>query len=237
MSGQAPPLSQINAPTHGSEQRDGNAWVRRLRDWPLLHSLIVGARDWRTAIIDRWLRIHTTGERTRPDGTAFDDSLHYGAIDYLLLRRLMKPLRFGSSDVVFEVGCGMGRTVCCFARRRVGKCVGIEMDPVLAEIAAVNARRMRGRRAPIDIRVGDAALADYTEGTIFWFNNPFGAATMSAVLRAIELSLAARPRSIQIAYCHPCQEHVLAACTWLRCVHRYRPLLYSTAEASYWVNV
>lgn len=208
----------------------------RLTRWRMLHSTINAARDSRTALIDRLLNIHTTGYRESPTGATFADSIYYGANDYLLLRKLIKPLRLAPDDVVFEVGCGMGRTVCAFARKNIKKCVGIEIDQTLAAITAENARTLRGRKALIEIHAVDAALADYTQGTIFWFNNPFGAQTMAAVMRAIELSLQAHPRSIQVAYIHPLQEHVLAACPWLRCVHRAHPILYTSAEASYWTN-
>jgi precorrin-6B methylase 2 len=89
----------------------------------------------------------------------------------------MKPVRIADHDVVMDIGCGMGRVLCVFARRRLKKCIGIEFSGELAGIAERNARALRGRRAPIEIRIGDAAEADYTEGTIFWIYNPFGERT------------------------------------------------------------
>ena len=39
------------------------------------------------------------------------------------------------ADTVIDIGCGMGRALCLFARRNVRKCIGIEYDPGFAERA------------------------------------------------------------------------------------------------------
>src|SRR4029453_3693274 len=123
-----------------------------------------------------------------------------------------------------------------FARTSVRKCIGIEFAPELAAKAQANAASLRGRRAPIEVRIGDAAACDYSDGTIFWLNNPFGAATLSAVMGRIGESLQASPRRIQIAYIYPFHKQVLASLPWLRCVHREQSMFCTTSEALYWSN-
>src|SRR5207249_4329434 len=56
----------------------------------------------------------------------FRDGKHYETIPYGLFRRFLKPLRAGPADVVYDIGCGLGRFLCVFGRMKVAKCVGIE---------------------------------------------------------------------------------------------------------------
>ncbi|MFB3818315.1 MAG: class I SAM-dependent methyltransferase [Candidatus Methylomirabilales bacterium] len=119
-------------------------------------------------------------------------------------------------DVCFDVGCGKGRTVCHFARMRVRKVVGIEVSARLAACAAANARSLRGRVAPIEIRNTDAALADYDEGTLFFMFNPFGAKTMTSVLSRIEAAHRPAKRQVRIVYVNPILREALGGLPWLR---------------------
>jgi SAM-dependent methyltransferase len=208
------------------------------RSIDLVRSAVNAARTARAGAIDKWLRIDTIQSNTggNGSGTTFGDEVFYEATDYLLLLRYMKPLRLGPDDVVYELGCGLGRTLCMFARREVRKCVGIEFNPELATKARANAARLRGRRAAVEVRVADAAHSDYSDGTIFWLNNPFGPYTLSAVMQRIAESLQNRPRTIRIAYIYPFHRDVIDALPWLRCVHREHSIFCGTSEAFYWTN-
>ena len=207
----------------------------QLRRCEPLRSAVSTVRDWRCAAIDRWLRIDTAARGgSRSLNTLYDDPVYYEATDYLLLRRYMRPIQLAPGDVVYDIGCGLGRTLCMFARRNVRKCVGIEVSRELAAKARQNAARLRGRCAPIEIRDNDAVLAEYDEGTVFWLNNPFGRETLNAVLQAIARSVGARPRPIQIAYIYPFCKEAFDSHRWLRCVHRERSVFHGTSEALYW---
>src|SRR4051812_12826289 len=152
----------------------------RLRGLGLLKAAVVSVRRARTALIERYLSIDTCG----PDGdecavsTGFADAQGYQAIDYLLLRDYLSRVSMGPADVFYDVGCGEGRTLCLAARRPIARCVGIEVDPVLGAKARSNGDRLRGRKARIEVRLGDAAEADYSERTVYWLFNPFGARTL-----------------------------------------------------------
>ncbi|MFG0242158.1 MAG: methyltransferase domain-containing protein [Phycisphaerales bacterium JB054] len=115
----------------------------------------------------------------------------------------------------YEVGCGLGRVVCDVARRRVERVVGIELCAELASVAELNASRVRGRLASVEIRTGDAAEAVYDGGTVYFMFNPFGAATMSAVMDRIRESLERDPRQIRIVYMNPLHDEVLSRQPWL----------------------
>jgi predicted RNA methylase len=216
-----------------------------LRSIPGLPRMVRFARRLRANLIDRRLNIHTAPPPDRHLNfelpTSFDDATEYQVVDYILLRRYMKPVRVGPDDVLIDIGCGMGRVLCVFARKRLRKCIGVEFSKELASIAKRNARSLRSRLAPIEIRIGDAIEADYSEGTIFWIYNPFGERTMHAVLSQLGRSLSASPRRIQIVYVNPVCEAVFREFSWLTCtsVNNF-PLYKSGAEGSkvsYWTNL
>lgn len=176
---------------------------------------------WR-ALNESWLGITTTEDtpvagapdQNRPT-TRHADNYAYSTPDYLDLRRILGRARLAPADVFYDIGCGMGRVVCLAARHRVTKSVGIELNPGLAAVARCNAERLRGRRAPIEVRVADAVTADLGDGTIYYLFNPFGAETLRAVLANIERSLAARPRDVRFIYVNPQHADAFTDARWL----------------------
>ena len=201
-------------------------------------STVLFGRHVRDRVIDRCLNIATPYPHRRPYNLAthFRDAVPNEPLDYLLLRRFMQPERLNDSDIVFDIGCGMGRVLCMFARRPVRKCVGIEFDATLVRVARANAQRLLGRRCEIEVRCGDAIDADYSGGTVYWMYNPFGPCTIRTVLRRIEDTLIAAPRQIQIAYVNPLHGAVFAEFPWLRCVSQDKSAFYGTYGARYWTN-
>lgn len=203
------------------------------------HKLYLKLSAYTTKLIDEILNIDTVSlpAKAISRDMRVDDSVIYEGISYLQLWRYINSLKLSSDDVVFDIGCGMGRVLCLFARRPVKKCVGIEVSKELAEIAKQNAMRLRGCKAPIDIVVGDAAEADYSDGTIYCLFNPFGAETLEAVLERIYSSVQRLPRRIWIAYFTPIHDDVLESCDWLRCYKRKNSALRKGGgRASFWTN-
>jgi SAM-dependent methyltransferase len=211
-----------------------------MRNRPCLRRAIVGLRRLRTALTEAYLTIDTapagTLDRSAPR-SQLGDAHGFAVLDYAMLRRFMRPLRLGPEDVVMDVGCGTGRTLCLFARRSIKKCIGIECDAELAQIAEANTRRLHGRRCPVEIRMIDAALADYSEPTLFWFFSPFGSATMNRVAERIAQSVKSYPRHIRIVYVSGLTEterpdfRVLLG---LQCVGETTAPTFIAGRVSYW---
>lgn len=190
------------------------------------HSLVSSlvhrcGKVWR-ALNETWLGITTTedalvkaGLQGAAPGARHADNYAYSTPDYLDLRRILARARLASTDVFYDIGCGMGRVVCLAARRRIARAVGVELHPGLAAIARRNAERLRGRRAPLEIRAADAATADLGDGTVYYLFNPFGADTLRAVLANIQRSLTARPRAVRFLYVNPQHAEAFAAARWL----------------------
>lgn len=190
--------------------------------------------------VDRFLGIDTiSGAGLFPSGAArFGDANRNGPVSYWLLHKFLDRGRFGSEDVFYDVGCGHGRVLCFIARRPVAKCVGVELSPDFAARAQANARTLRQRRSPVEVRVGDAAEADYKGGTVYFFGDPFGAETLKAVLERIKATVEICPRRVRCifwipSYVDPGVEHVIRSTGWLKFLEK-RHLFYSPIRVEYW---
>jgi hypothetical protein len=158
----------------------------------------------------------------RTDRAVNQDNRAYATPDYFYVYKVAKLLRPSEKDVVYDVGCGMGRFLCVMSRGPVRKCVGIELLDDLCTAAEANARSVRGRRCPIDIRNEDACRADLSDGTIYFFFNPFGPDTFREVLANLERSLLKNPRRLKIAYYNSVCRDVVDSCSWLRRTNTFR---------------
>lgn len=173
-------------------------------------------RRARARAIDRYLRIDTINPTSISERvTIHHDSVHYEPPDYPRIWRTIRELQLKDSDVVYDIGCGMGRVLCLFARQRVSRVIGIEISPELTDRAARNLISVRGRIAPATAIVGDAARSCYDDGTVYFMYNPFGEGTLRDVLHRIQHSIHMSPRFIRIVYMNPVFEHVVDDQEWL----------------------
>ena len=112
----------------------------------------------------------------------------------------------------FDIGRSAGRSLCLAARFPIRKCIGVEYNTQIAAVVNANIAVMRGRRADIEIHIGDGVQTDYLDGTAFYLYNPVGWRTMSAMIDAIGASLVISPRETRIVYAMPEFEAPLASC-------------------------
>jgi SAM-dependent methyltransferase len=177
-------------------------------------------RGFEVTMGDAVLGVSTLGTK-RGDypecGSANDDSFWYESKSYYLNWLYLRPLRLKAADVVFDIGCGAGRLLFMAAFAGVKRCIGIELSTKLSELARSNASKLRLPHAPVEIHQADASNADFSEGTVFLFCNPFGPKTLDAVLDQIRRSLTKNPREIRMMYIHPEGSHreYFATCDWL----------------------
>lgn len=140
------------------------------------------------------------------------DSAGYSSTAYVAMRALASAIRDSSKTVFVDIGCGDGRVVRFIAaKKRLKKVVGVEILPELATSACFKAS-LRGFQSPIEIVRADASIADLSEGTIYYFYNPFGALTMRKVLSNITLSLAEKTRRVFLVYFHPVHADLFDRC-------------------------
>ena len=164
----------------------------------------------RTSENDRRLSYENLDQYSR-----YKDSVSYQPAGYLNIQRIIRILEPNENDIFYDLGCGMGRVVCVFARLHIRCSVGIDINSFLCDVARTNAARLRKRRSPIEIRCEDAVFSSLADGTIYFFYNPFGKNTFSAVLKKIEDSLIANPRFVRIVYYNTVFEKIFLDSHWL----------------------
>lgn len=136
-------------------------------------------------------------------GAVFDptaEQVYYEPLQYSVIEAVDANLPVDEHDVIYDLGCGLGRMVCHFAAKNVRRVVGVEYDSALAKGARLNIDRMKGRRAPAQVIEGDAATVDYSDATIAFMYNPFGPDTMRRVLSGLRTI-----EGLKVVYANPQQ--------------------------------
>ena len=197
--------------------------------------------EFETVLWDKVLGVSTLGlgRGECPNGAQFGDANWYQSKRFHLNWQFIHPLKLSPDDVFYDIGCGAGRMLCIAALGRVSKVVGIELSHELCELARRNASQLRFRRAPIEIREGDAALADYSSGTVFFLCNPFGAVTTQAVLDRLHQNVIEQPRRVRIIYIHPHSIHrqIFDTAKWLHPVREQQFIAGGKTTACYYEHI
>jgi hypothetical protein len=105
--------------------------------------------------------------------------------------------------------------------------IGVEISPVLAEIARAGlvTRRHQHRCQDVEIVVADAAEFRVPDDlTIGYFFDPFRGETFAAVLRGIVDSLDRQPRRLRLIYVCPNKGSMVLATGRFRLVTEHRAL-------------
>ena len=206
------------------------------RQQPALRAGVLACRRLRARANDSLLGIATDPYDVCPWLREEHGRYTCDPIDYPLARRLVRSVHLRPSDVVYDLGCGLGRIICLAAQYEVRQCIGVELSEVFAEGACENARRLRGRRSRIDILQADAATLDYSDATVILLCNPFGVDVLSVVLEGVADSLRRRPRELRIGYANPIHDDVLEQCDWLERYHLDNSLFHER-PTSFWRSV
>jgi precorrin-6B methylase 2 len=140
------------------------------------------------------------------------DSEPYATMSYRTIWPILDHLAPGPSDVLVDIGSGKGRVLCCAARYPVARVIGVDFSAPLCETARGNAGRMRDRRAPIVVHTGAAEDFDYSEATVLFLFNPFGAATLASVLEKVREDVGG---SLRIAYAQTTHDDLFQQQPWL----------------------
>jgi len=75
---------------------------------------------------------------------------------------------------------------------------------------------------------------DYTDGTVFFFFNPFGADILRAVLSRIQTTLGSPPRPVRFLYLNPVHSAVFRSLGWLKYAGNKRTI-FSSQQMERWV--
>ena len=126
------------------------------------------------------------------------------------LRKLLRSLPITSEDSAIDVGCGKGGAILTLSRFPFGRVDGLDISPLLVDIARRNLRRCRIRNSSI-ICSDAAQFRNFDPYTYVYLYHPFPAAVMDCVMRNLRESLAAHPRPLTLIYCNPYHDSSVTA--------------------------
>jgi SAM-dependent methyltransferase len=129
---------------------------------------------------------------------------------YGIIRAAITELGPTSRDVFYDLGFGYGRVLFYGALVSDASYRGFEIVP--ARVAEAERVKSCWALTSIHLREGDACLADFTDGNIFFLFNPFFTKELRMVCDKLEMI--ARRKSIRIASVAGCGDY-LASLTWL----------------------
>jgi SAM-dependent methyltransferase len=183
----------------------------------------------------QWLADHMldrgldTSAHTRQPEHDHPDRVGYVPSPWQAVPRALHYLGVSDRDTFIDFGCGKGRVVHQAAKRPFRRVIGVEISPVLAEIARTNlaARRRQHRCRNVEIVVSDVAEYSVPDDlTIGYLFHPVVNETLDALLRSIVDSIDRRPRPVRLIYVFPLQRSRVVATGRFRLLkeQRTRPL-------------
>ncbi|HTR54210.1 MAG TPA: class I SAM-dependent methyltransferase [Kofleriaceae bacterium] len=124
-----------------------------------------------------------------------------------MLDALPWPASLRERATFVDLGSGKGRVVFLAAMLRFRQVRGVELSPILHEVAQRNhalVERSRDLQSPITLVLADAAAADIPAGPfILYLYHPFREPIAEAIMARVLASLAEAPRPAAILYGHP----------------------------------
>jgi SAM-dependent methyltransferase len=133
----------------------------------------------------------------------------------ILARWQATPPERPRNDYTFiDIGCGKGRAALLASELPFKEVIGVELNPALAHIARANAASWAASQphaAPIRIVTQDATELDLpVSPCVLYLYNPFSPHVAARLIRHIEASLRANPRSLDILYFTPDAGHLFS---------------------------
>lgn len=110
-----------------------------------------------------------------------------------------------ASDVLIDLGAGLGHVPMLFAICTAAQSIGIEREAAYVDCARHSAQRLG--LTSVSFVQQDARMADLSRGTLFYLYTPFSGAILRSVLDALRNE--ADRREIRIATYGPCTQAVL----------------------------
>lgn len=179
-------------------------------------------RSIESALGDWIMGVNTRGSVyfNEPRGE-YHDAFDFETISHFVIEKVIRQAQLKKEDIAFVLGCGKGRVVCHLARRNLRKVTGIEISGKLVSVTEENVQKLRGKRAPVEIRNADVVSTDLVTGNVFFMFNPFGAETLRKVLENIQNSHNISRTRIVIIYVNVICAHVFEEFPWLQAKRDY----------------
>ena len=118
------------------------------------------------------------------------------------IKRIFKKLHITMDDSILDIGCGKGRAMYYMSKFPFRSIAGVEISPMLCEIAQSNFKKLHEVRC--DIYLQDALVfQDYDQYNYIYFYNPFSEEVLYQCMQYIQQSIIRLPRKVIIIYHNP----------------------------------
>jgi SAM-dependent methyltransferase len=163
-------------------------------------------------VFERILGVSTSGHVYFDELSA--DRVFYEGCEWIPLRRVLRRLRPGPSDVFVDIGSGKGQALFIAARLPYGRVRGVEvMDSLVAE-AEENARLARPKLRCQDVRTEHVDALEWEVpddlSTVFMYC-PFSGELFHRVLDRVFASYDRNPRPLRLVYDFPWEHNWLVS--------------------------
>jgi len=124
------------------------------------------------------------------------------------VRRVFQDISLSSADVLIDIGCGKGRILALALAMQCGYVRGIDTSSVLCGCALRNLNklcmRLRLDGNPYEVINEDAAEYKFMDDeTVIFLFNPFGANTVTKLVKNLLQSIENTPHRCRIVYRNP----------------------------------
>jgi hypothetical protein len=137
-----------------------------------------------------------------------------------MLSALAWPQPLLAQTTFIDVGSGKGRVVLLAAMQTFREAVGVELSPILHDLAMRNhavVDRAGVLRSTVRFELGDAAQLEVPDGpVVVYLYHPFREPIFEAVIERLLASLHCDPRPIAILYGHPTLQRPIASTVFTR---------------------
>ena len=136
------------------------------------------------------------------------EGVEYGTIAPYFIQKILELVKFDTSDIFVDLGCGKGRVLLIASKFNIKKVIGIEFSPELYLIAQNNIGNCSSNNhfntEKIDIIQKDVLEYVFNHHeTVFFLYNPFSNKILNMICDQIKGSLIINPRRIIIIYVNP----------------------------------
>lgn len=124
---------------------------------------------------------------------------------------LVERVALGPSDVLYDLGSGLGHVALLGALLSGARACGVEIEPAYCAYARETARRLRVKG--VELVEGDLCNAPLAGGTVYYLYTPVRGALLVRVLARLREE--ASRRALRVCTLGPCTAEVAAAAPWL----------------------
>ena len=136
------------------------------------------------------------------------EGVEYGTIAPYFIQKILELVKFDTSDIFVDLGCGKGRVLLIASKFNFKKVIGIEFSPELYLIAQNNIGNCLSNNHfnTEKINLIQKDVLEYVfnhHETVFYLYNPFSNKILIMICDQIKGSLIINPRRIIIIYVNP----------------------------------